>query len=243
MSINLTRNKRTPAWMKLGYFIRRCLPFSQKRKLALFLDLEWLFWRFAQETSFAFFKDKEHPFRAKAIEYVLPLISKEMNVLDLGCGKGILTNAISQKANYTVGVDYSDENITYAKNTYTSDKMKFVKGDALDYLKESDEKFDVLILSHILEHLDEPKAFIEMFKDFFDYIYIELPDFERDYINEYRKILNSELIYSDADHITEFDRDDLLSMLKHNGVVPIRSEYRYGIQRHWCKVEKNTVLA
>ena len=99
---------------------------------------------------------------------------------------------------------------------------------------EKSHKFDILILSHILEHLDNPQIFINMFKDYFKFIYIEVPDFEKNYLNLYRKDLNLNLIYSDADHISEFDRDELKSLLNSSHLKILKEDYRFGVQKFWC---------
>lgn len=73
------------------------------------------------------------------------------------------------------------------------------------------------------------------FKDRFSFIYIEVPDFDRYYLNHYRKDLKLSLIYSDNDHINEFDRWEMKSLLKECGIAIIESEFIFGIQRFWCK--------
>jgi hypothetical protein len=91
-----------------------------------------------------------------------------------------------------------------------------------------------LILSHILEHLDNPKDFLLEFKDRFKYIYVEVPDFDRYHLNHYRKDLNMSLIYSDDDHVYEFDRFELNELLAESGLKVLESQYIFGVQRLWC---------
>jgi len=107
----------------------------------------------------------------------------------------------------------------------------------LEYLNKQEQSFNVLILSHILEHLDEPKAFIQKFKGFFNNIYIELPDFDATYHNHYRVKTGTSLIYTDMDHVTEFDRFELQDLIKSCNMEIVEAEYRFGVQKLWCKVQ------
>jgi len=135
-------------------------------------------------------------------------------------------------------VDHDGEAIATAQRTHQLPNLSFHHVEALAYLNASEKQFDVLLLSHILEHLDDPEAFLGMFKGHFTYIYIELPDFDKTYLNLYRADLGSTLIYTDDDHISEFDRDELKAVLTKCGIDVLESEYRFGVQRLWCRVKR-----
>ena len=74
------------------------------------------------------------------------------------------------------------------------------------------------------------------FKDYFKSIYIELPDFDWYYLNHYRLKLNLRLIYSDDDHVSEFDRNELKTLLDECNIKVVKEEYKYGVQKLWCNV-------
>jgi hypothetical protein len=65
-----------------------------------------------------------------------------------------------------------------------------------------------------------------------------VPDFDRHYLNHYRKNLELKLIFSDADHISEFDRDELKILLMACQIDIIKEEYRYGVQKLWCSTNR-----
>ncbi len=113
-------------------------------------------------------------------------------------------------------------------------EMNFI-GEALEFLSSNEKRFNVLILSHILEHLDNPKEFLMKFNGYFQCIYIEVPDFDRYYLNHYRKDLGLKLIYSDDDHVSEFDRDELKIILTECRIEITKEEYKHGVQRLWCR--------
>ena len=117
----------------------------------------------------------------------------------------------------------------------TTLNLSFVNDEVKNYLKKNSKSFDVLILSHILEHLDNPKQIIMDCKPFIKFMYIELPDFDKSYMNHYRRDLGCDLIYTDIDHVSEFDRIEMKTLINECGFTLIESEYRFGIQRHWCE--------
>jgi len=227
-------------WLSLLYRIVRVLPISSGGKLKLFLNLEWAFERFAHEASFKVFTASEHPLRVFSKTFIERLIQPSYSILDLGCKGGEISFMLATKAKNVVGIDYDAVAITSAKRNYQKDNLVFLHGEAFEFLKNNKQRFDVLVLSHVLEHLDQPKEFLNQFKSFFDFIYIELPDFDRTYLNQYRQMLGMRLIYSDDDHVAEFDRWELRGLLEQCGIKIMESEYIFGVQRLWCKVLKGT---
>lgn len=236
MGVKLDKNKEKSLWISLLYKLKALLPLSKKKKLQLFLNLEWLFERFALEASFDYYPLAQHPFRTHNPTFILDFIKPDSTVLDLGCGLGFVSYSIAEKAKRVVGIDYSKEDILKAKSLFQRDNLEYRCEDALIYLQNKTETFDILILSHILEHIEEPENFLNTFKSFFKYIYIELPDFDKTLLNIIRKDLNMPFIYSDADHVVEFDREEIKAFFEKLNLKILQSEYRFGIQRYWCGV-------
>lgn len=234
MGIKLPRKKERSA-ITFIFRLQKLLPLSHKAKFKLFLNLEWIFDRLSHEESFKNYSNEKHPFRIFSKEFILQNIKATDTVLDLGCNAGHVSGFISLVAKEVVGIDHDQKAIESAKQLYKSNNLTFIHGDALEFLTANKKKFDVLILSHILEHIDEPKDFLLKFKPQFEHIYIELPDFERYYLNNYRKDLSMRLIYSDGDHVSEFDRDELKTILNECGITVEKAEYRHGMQRLWCR--------
>jgi SAM-dependent methyltransferase len=237
MGVKLDKNKRNPLWISILYRLKALLPLSKKQKLKFFLNLEWLFDRFAQEASFEYYSLEKHPFRTNNQSFILNFIQPESTVLDVGCGLGFVSFYTAQKAKRVVGIDYNEADIAKAKSLFQRNNLEYRCENALTYLETQAETFDTLLLSHILEHIHEPQKFLKDFKDFFKYIFIELPDFDKTLNNHYRKDLEMPLIYSDADHVVEFDRAELKDLLGKCGLEILQVEYRFGLQRYWCAVK------
>lgn len=208
-------------------------------KFRLFLDLEWIFNRLALEMSFRRYELSVHPWKRMTREYILEFVEPTDVILDLGCASGDIARAIASKAKYVVGVDHNPKLIGEAKGFKQQDNLSFVYMDALEYLETSDRTFNKLILSHILEHIDNPVDFLKSYTKFFDYIYIEVPDFDGTILNQFRKDEGLDLIHTDNDHVTEFDRHELVDIFDHCGLRIVRSELIFDVQRYWCKVDQN----
>lgn len=77
------------------------------------------------------------------------------SLLDIGCSSGIISNVLSHRLAVVAGIDIDAPAITYAKNNYSHDKMQFSIQDASS-LAFPDQSFDVVVCSHIYEHVPDP---------------------------------------------------------------------------------------
>ena len=82
-------------------------------------------------------------------KFILSLSGK--NVLDVGCGVGKITNYLTQSGLNAIGIDFSQELLKLAKNTFPS--CKFVLADICDY--KQNELVDGIITKDALFHLPD----------------------------------------------------------------------------------------
>jgi len=82
--------------------------------------------------------------------------NRNTSILDIGCGRGELCNALAQSGAYVVGIDYSRSAISIAENTFQSaikkDKLEFICDDFLQF--KFDKKFDRIIATDFIEHIE-----------------------------------------------------------------------------------------
>jgi SAM-dependent methyltransferase len=77
--------------------------------------------------------------------------------LEVGSGLGYLTFAL-QKAGYNVqGIDISIEAVTNAQAKFGN---FYICDDLLTYANEKPNQYDVIIMTEVIEHLNNPQAFI-----------------------------------------------------------------------------------
>ncbi|MCK5060999.1 class I SAM-dependent methyltransferase [Candidatus Parcubacteria bacterium] len=88
------------------------------------------------------------------VEYIKP----GMKVLDAGCGEGVLSFMIAEKGAVVIGCDISKLNIEKCKSLNNifkfSSNVKFIVSD-LENLPFKDGEFDLVVSSHVLEHLPD----------------------------------------------------------------------------------------
>lgn len=89
-------------------------------------------------------------------------VRKDWKILDLGCGYGnFLFFLQSHGYKNVTGVDISTEELTVCKTLFGS--YKFHQADVNKYVHATSEKFDVIYLSHVLEHIrkEDLSSFLE----------------------------------------------------------------------------------
>lgn len=102
--------------------------------------------------------DVMHPYMLKSFE---PFFNKG-SLLELGCFKGDFTKRFMQYFNDITCVEASDEAILEAK-TKVNDNVTFMHSKFEDV--ELPRKYDNIILTHVLEHLDDPVAVLRRIND------------------------------------------------------------------------------
>jgi SAM-dependent methyltransferase len=84
------------------------------------------------------------------------------DVLDIGCGEGILCAMIAHAgASSVTGIDYSSEAITNATTKFNIDNLNFIAGD----YKTITNDFDVITMEGVMEHFDSPWQELESIMD------------------------------------------------------------------------------
>lgn len=84
-----------------------------------------------------------------------------LKVLDIGCGAGFLSNALSdRRATWEVhGLDASAASLEVARRHDSSGRVQYVEGDAYG-LPYPDASFDVACAMDFLEHVEDPSRVI-----------------------------------------------------------------------------------
>ncbi|MEM7250894.1 MAG: class I SAM-dependent methyltransferase [Pseudomonadota bacterium] len=105
-----------------------------------------------------------------AIEYALYLehlveydwvksFCPNQRVIELGCGFGYGTRRVAEVADQVVAYDVDDELLSQLQ-PFATDNLTFAMYDG-DRLPLADDAVDVAFSLHVVEHVDDPKAFLE----------------------------------------------------------------------------------
>jgi len=82
-------------------------------------------------------------------------IPEHDSFLDIGCGTGALTFALSKRGYRVTGADAAPQMIKRAKERNASNKTAFVVGDVLSRLAFDSKSFDVVIASYVAHGMYE----------------------------------------------------------------------------------------
>lgn len=86
------------------------------------------------------------------------------NVVDVGCGGGILAHSMAVRGAKVLGVDLGDENLKaaqiYAERTNMSDTLSFRRVAVETLAAEQAGHFDVVTCMEMLEHVPDPAAIV-----------------------------------------------------------------------------------
>jgi 2-polyprenyl-6-hydroxyphenyl methylase/3-demethylubiquinone-9 3-methyltransferase len=96
------------------------------------------------------------PWVAKEIDQRL---GRGKSVLDVGCGGGLLSNALAQEGHRVTGIDLSEPSLVVAQKNDPSGKVQYLKANAYS-LPFEDRSFDAVCAMDVLEHVEEPRRLI-----------------------------------------------------------------------------------
>lgn len=91
--------------------------------------------------------------------FLKKFIKKNDKVIDIACGTGYGTKIISELTKDIIGVDISEEAISYARSSYRSIEKNFIVGDASNYTHN--HKFDIVASFETIEHIKNYKEVIK----------------------------------------------------------------------------------
>ncbi|MEM2292966.1 MAG: methyltransferase domain-containing protein [Nitrososphaerota archaeon] len=151
---------------------------------------------------------------------IVKLVGRNKRVLDVGCGEGILSMLLQRLGNVVIGIDLSEEAVKLSRNNGIEAYICDIENEDLPF----DKKFDVIILSEVLEHVVFPKEVIRKLKNNLDekgYFVITFPNIGF-YVYRLQLLLGrfpKQGLYDQDEHLHYWALPDFLLFLK--------NKYRY----------------
>ena len=84
-----------------------------------------------------------------------------LNILDIGCGGGLIAEPMSRLGANITGIDASEKNIKIAKAHLKKNKLKINYKCASPENLNQKENFDVILNLEIIEHVEDVELFLE----------------------------------------------------------------------------------
>jgi len=101
-----------------------------------------------------------NPLRANWIDKLAPVA--EQQVLDVGCGGGILCEAMAQRGAYVTGIDMGEAPLAVGElhKLESGVEVDYQKSTAEDFAQRHPEQFDVVTCLEMLEHVPDPGSVV-----------------------------------------------------------------------------------
>jgi SAM-dependent methyltransferase len=152
-------------------------------------------------------------------DFFINNVSESDSVLDVGCGNGaLLKDVVLKTKSIGVGVDISEHNVSTAKDKCAGLKhINIIHKDIFDY--NGKNSFDVILLSNVLEHIQDRVELLRVLKKRFSpkKVILRVPMFERDWLVPYKKEIGIEWRL-DNTHFVEYTEDMLKNEIKESGL-------------------------
>lgn len=102
-----------------------------------------------------------NPLRANWIDNLAPLAEK--TVLDVGCGGGILCEALAQRGATVTGIDMGDAPLAVANlhKLESGVSVDYQKSTAEDFAVKHQQAFDTVTCLEMLEHVPDPSSVVK----------------------------------------------------------------------------------
>lgn len=161
-------------------------------------------------------------------DFFIGNVSPGERVLDVGCGMGVLAFDLARRAGAIVtAVDVNEKALATARQRFTHPGVTWVCADATAFQPAG--LIDVVVLSNVLEHLDERPAFLRQLlcRVAPRRLLIRVPVFERDWRVPLKRELDLEWRL-DKTHRIEYTRETFAEEMTAAGLCLTHREVRWG---------------
>lgn len=167
------------------------------------------------------------------IKIVQKFIPFKKIILDVGCSQGTISLILAEKGYKMIGIDTITESLNYANLKYEKGNCNFVTAD-MNMLPFTN-KFDCIIISEVIEHIDQPLDILTLLRSYLkehgiliittpngcSILNINIPRYNRFKLRN----KNIKIGPEKKDHVFNFDMSEIKTILEGAGFDIIESRY------------------
>lgn len=186
------------------------------------------------------------PAQEKIIKEIEHILHPKMNVLDVGCSTGHFLTALKDRVGTRVGFELSKNETDFIRKS-----LDFKVYDTpIETTEVSEGPFDLITCLQVLEHIDEPRPFLEAVVRNLKpegYLFIEVPNINDILVGTYKNEEYMKFFFHEP-HISYFSATTLLDLLGRVGVKgDLKTVQHYTVMNHinWLltsKPQKNFII-
>jgi ubiquinone biosynthesis O-methyltransferase len=90
------------------------------------------------------------------VKELIKQVPENKNVLDMGCGIGVITRLVAEKSQKVLGIDIIEDNIKLCEEFNQKSNVQFLYASAESIIANCDDRFGCIILGEVIEHVDNP---------------------------------------------------------------------------------------
>lgn len=153
------------------------------------------------------FLDKR-PLQDVRVERIKDILIKANSLMEIGCGPGYFLDAAKKYVDNVVGLEKNKAEASYVRENLNI--------DCFSDNTELKQKFDVIVLHHVLEHVLSPKEFLKSYLKFLNkggYLIIEVPNLNNPIVTLYNSNSFKNFWYQEP-HLYYFNKYSLGNILK-----------------------------
>lgn len=169
------------------------------------------------DASFSYYKGNHPKHFLWKIHYKFVIDNVRENDIVMDVGTGSSLSYTQELASKSKSIDCCDINKVLVEKSKSGNQFPNVNYFVLDVTKDvPDKRYDVVILSHILEHLYEPEKVLENLKKCTNKLIIRLPRYDDHWMYLVKKDLGM-FYFKDLDHKREYTLQDAIMLVRSSG--------------------------
>ncbi len=120
-------------------------------------------------------------------DFFVERVNSDDVVLDIGCANGALAFDVAKRAKHVFGIEIHSKYESEWQSRFSAENIEYHLGDATTY--SYSRTFDVIILSNVLEHIEDRNTFLKSIRHLAPRLLLRVPMINRDWVTLYKKEL------------------------------------------------------